>query len=104
MTKIVAVTACITGVAHTFMAKSNLEKYAKKEGYDIKVETQGGMGVENRLSQSEVDDADVVILAADTKVVDKERFDSKKIVQVGTSEVVKNGKKVIEDAINKVEV
>lgn len=103
MTKIVAVTACITGVAHTFMAKSNLEKFAKKEGCDISVETQGGMGVENRLSQSEVDRADVVILAADTKVVDKERFDDKKIVQVGTSDVVKNGEQVIKEAIDKIE-
>lgn len=102
MVKIVAVTACITGVAHTFMAKANLEKFAKKEGCDIKVETQGGMGIENRLSQSEIDGADIVIFAVDTKVVDRERFDNKKIFEVGTSAVVKDGEKVIKEALTKI--
>lgn len=97
--KIVAVTACIAGIAHTYMAAENLKKYAKKEGYDIKVETQGAMGIENKLSQKDIDEADIVIFAVDTTVSKEERFNDKKIYKVGTSEVVKNGKAAIEGAI-----
>ncbi|GAB5051819.1 PTS fructose transporter subunit IIB [Pediococcus ethanolidurans] len=97
--KIVAVTACIAGIAHTYMAAENLKKFAKKEGYDIKVETQGAMGVENRLSQSEIDAADVVIFAVDTNVQEPDRFEGKKTLKVGTSEVVKDGKSAIDQAI-----
>lgn len=100
MTKIVGITACIAGVAHTYMAAANLKKYAKKQGYDIKVETQGAMGIENRLKQSEIDEADVVIFAVDTTVRNVDRFDGKKILKVGTSEVVKDGKSTIDEAIN----
>lgn len=100
MTKIVAVTACIAGVAHTYMAAENLKKYAKKEGYDIKVETQGAMGVENELSQSDIDDADVAIFAVDTTITGQDRFENKKILKVGTSEVVKDGKSTIDKAID----
>ncbi len=97
--KIVAVTACIAGIAHTYMAAENLKKFAKKEGYDIKVETQGAMGVENRLSQSEIDAADVVIFAVDTNVQEPDRFEGKETLKVGTSEVVKDGKSAIDQAI-----
>lgn len=99
MTKIVAVTACITGIAHTFMAEANLKKVAKKEGIGIKVETQGGMGVQGKLSQKDVDEADVVILAADTKVVDLDRFAGKPTLKIGTSPVVKEPEEVIKKAL-----
>ncbi|WP_125762457.1 PTS fructose transporter subunit IIB [Companilactobacillus hulinensis] len=97
--KIVAVTACIAGIAHTYMAAENLKKYAKKEGYDIKVETQGAMGLENRLSQDDIDGADVVIFAVDTTVQESDRFDGKQILKVGTSEVVKDGQAAIDKAM-----
>ncbi|KRM95050.1 fructose-like phosphotransferase enzyme IIB component 2 [Liquorilactobacillus aquaticus DSM 21051] len=96
--KIVGVTACIAGIAHTYMAAANLKKFAKKENYDIKVETQGAMGIENELSQAEIDAADVVIFAVDTTVQNEERFTSKKILEVGTSKVVKDGRETIEAA------
>lgn len=98
--KIVAVTACIAGIAHTYMAAENLKKYAKKEGYQIKVETQGAMGLENRLSQDDIDSADVVIFAVDTTVQESDRFDNKQILKIGTSEVVKDGKSAIDKAID----
>ncbi|WP_294762153.1 PTS fructose transporter subunit IIB [uncultured Lactobacillus sp.] len=98
MSKFVAVTACIAGVAHTYMAAQNLKKYAKKNGDQIKVETQGAMGFENKLSAKDIAEADAVILAVDTNVREKERFDGKKIVKMGTSEVVKDGSKAIEKA------
>ncbi|KRN53187.1 hypothetical protein IV84_GL000411 [Pediococcus damnosus] len=85
------------------MAAENLKKYAKKEGYSIKVETQGAMGLENRLSQSDIDDADVVIFAVDTTVQEADRFEGKKVYKVGTSAVVKDGKAAIDNAVAQVE-
>jgi PTS system fructose-specific IIB component/fructose-specific PTS system IIB-like component len=99
MAKIVAVTACIAGIAHTYMAAANLKKYAKKEGHTIKVETQGAMGIENKLSDKDISEADVVIFAVDTTVQNSERFADKKILKVGTSEVVKDGKSTVDKAL-----
>lgn len=101
--KIVAVTACITGIAHTFMAEANLKKAAKKEGYEIKVETQGSMGRQNKITQQEVDEADVVILATDTKVVEEDRFKNKPTLKIGTAPAVKDGMAVIQEAIALIE-
>lgn len=66
--KIVAVTACPTGIAHTYMAAESLEKKAKELGYQIKVETRGSGGAKNVLTEKEIREADGVIIAADTKV------------------------------------
>ena len=65
---IVAITACSTGVAHTFMAAEALENEAKKRGYSIKAETRGSVGAKNKLSTEEVAAADLVIVAADIDV------------------------------------
>ncbi|HEY3384335.1 MAG TPA: fructose PTS transporter subunit IIB [Vicinamibacterales bacterium] len=80
--KLVAVTACPTGVAHTYMAAEQLEKTAKKLGHTIKVETQGAMGLENELSQADVDAADAAIIAADIALERPERFDRIRRVDV----------------------
>jgi fructose PTS system EIIB component len=88
--KIVAVTACPTGIAHTYMAAEQLEKTAKKLGYSIKVETQGAMGIENELTQPEIDAADVMILAADIAIEQIERFARIRKVQVPVQSVLKN--------------
>ena len=61
--KVVGVTACPTGIAHTYMAQEAIEKECRKRGFEVKVETQGGMGIEQELDQDEIDAADVVILA-----------------------------------------
>ncbi len=73
--KYIAVTACPTGIAHTYMAAENLEKTAKKLGHEIKVETQGAMGIENELTADDVRNADALILAVDIMVEKMERFD-----------------------------
>lgn len=96
--KIVAVTACPTGIAHTYMAAEQLEKTAKSLGHTIRVETQGAMGIENELSKKEILEADVAIFAVDIDVEQKDRFDGKKIVQVGVSEAIKNPKGVLAKA------
>ncbi|KMY49716.1 PTS fructose transporter subunit IIB [Peribacillus loiseleuriae] len=97
--KIIAVTACATGVAHTFMAASALKKGAKLMGNLIKVETQGATGVENELTEKDVNIAEVVIFAVDTKVRNKGRFDGKIILEVPVNAPIKNAEKVISDAL-----
>lgn len=96
--KIVAVTACPTGIAHTYMAAEQLEKTARALGHQIKVETQGAMGVENELSVKEIGEAEVAIFAVDIEVEGLDRFDGKKTVRVGVAEAIKNPKGVLAKA------
>ncbi|KAB2825129.1 PTS fructose transporter subunit IIB [Aliivibrio sp. S4TY2] len=72
--KIVAVTACPTGIAHTYMAADVLKKAAAKLGVSIKVETQGAMGVEEVLTPVDIVNADLVIIASDIEIENKSRF------------------------------
>jgi PTS system fructose-specific IIB component/fructose-specific PTS system IIB-like component len=88
--KIVAVTACPTGIAHTYMAAEQLEKTARRLGHSIKVETQGAMGIENKLSQADIDAAVVAIMAVDIAVEESERFDNIRKIQVPVQEALKN--------------
>ncbi|MGA2245030.1 MAG: PTS fructose transporter subunit IIB [Verrucomicrobiota bacterium] len=88
--KFVAVTACPTGIAHTYMAAAQLEKTAKKLGHTIKVETQGAMGIENELTQAEVDAADAVILATDIAIEQEERFSRARKIQVPVQAALKD--------------
>lgn len=97
--KIVAVTACPTGIAHTYMAAEALEKAAKKMGHTIKVETQGSIGIENKISTKEVAAADVVILAVDVAVKEEGRFKGKPIYRCEAQPVIKNAQKTIEEAL-----
>ncbi len=94
--KIVAVTACPTGIAHTYMAAEQLEKTAKSLGHQIKVETQGAMGIENELSAKDIREADIALFAVDIDVEQRERFNGKKIIQVPVQEAIKNPKAVLE--------
>ncbi len=87
---IVAVTACPTGIAHTYMAAESLEKMGKQLGHKIKVETQGAMGIENEISQVEIASADAVIFAVDIEVEQGERFAGKKIVRVPVKTAIKD--------------
>ena len=93
---IVGVTACPTGIAHTYMAAEQLEKTAKTLGHKIKVETQGAMGIENELSPEDVREADVVIFAVGIDVEQRDRFNGKKIIEVEVQEAIKNPKAVFE--------
>ncbi|ASN60731.1 PTS fructose transporter subunit IIB [Latilactobacillus curvatus] len=101
--KIIAVTACATGIAHTYMAAQALKKEAQKKGYLIKVETQGATGIENELSHKDCEIGEVVIFAVDTKVRNEERFEGKKILKVPVAAPIKNAEKVIEDALSLVD-
>jgi PTS system fructose-specific IIC component len=88
--KLVAVTSCPTGIAHTYMAAEQLEKTAKRLGHQIKVETQGSMGIENELLPDEIRAAEYVIFAAGIPVRNPERFAGAKILEVPVQEAIKN--------------
>lgn len=94
--KMLAVTACPSGVAHTYMAAEALEKAAKAKGIEIKVETQGSIGIENKITEDDVKNADVVILTKDIGIKEVERFSGLPIVKVGVSDVVRKSDKIIE--------
>nr|WP_294977486.1 PTS fructose-like transporter subunit IIB [uncultured Pseudomonas sp.] len=97
--KLVAVTACPTGVAHTFMAAEALQQAAQQLGYGLKVETQGSVGARNPLSAEDIAAADVVLLAADIEV-NSERFAGKRIFRCGTGVALKQPQAIIERALN----
>lgn len=97
--KIVAITSCPTGIAHTFMAAEGLQLGAKNLGYEIKVETQGSVGARNELTAEEIASADLVIIAADT-TVDTSRFQGKALFKSGTKPAIADGAKLIEKAFN----
>ncbi|MDG4561762.1 MAG: PTS fructose-like transporter subunit IIB [Candidatus Competibacter sp.] len=98
MAKIVAVTSCPTGIAHTIMAAEGLEQAAKQLGHDIQVETQGSVGTRNTLTESDIAAADVVIIAADTRV-DTARFIDKPLYETSTEPAIRDGAGVIEAAL-----
>ncbi len=93
--RIVAVTACPTGIAHTYMAAEKLERAAKKLGWSAKVETQGSMGIENELTAADVAAADAVLLAAGIAVRGRERFEGKRVVEVTVQEAIRNAEGVL---------
>jgi fructose-specific phosphotransferase system IIB component len=92
--KIVAVTACPTGIAHTYMAAARLEKVAKTLGHEIKVETQGAMGIENKLTEADISQAQIAILAVDIEIENRERFNGVKVIQVPLQEALKNAETI----------
>lgn len=92
--KILAVTACPVGIAHTYMAAENLQKAGKELGIDIKVETQGSTGVENALTDRDIEEADGIIIAAD-KSVDKERFVGKRVFVTGVQDGIRRPQELI---------
>jgi fructose-specific phosphotransferase system IIB component len=92
---LVAVTACPTGIAHTYMAAERLEKAGRKLGLSIKVETQGAMGIENELTAADVAAADAVILAVGIPVLRKERFAGKKIFEIPVQDAIKSAEGVL---------
>ncbi len=96
--KVLAVTACPTGIAHTYMAAEALEKAGKKLGVSIKVETNGSGGAKNVLTKKEIEECDGIIVAAD-KSVEMGRFDGKKVIKTKVSD----GIKIPEELINRIE-
>ena len=96
--ELLGITACPTGIAHTYMAAESLEQMGKELGHPIKVETQGQSGTKNKLTDEEIKNAKAIIIAADVKV-DLSRFDGKKILRTGVSDGIHKPKELIEKAL-----
>ncbi|NIJ87805.1 PTS system fructose-specific IIC component [Xanthomonas campestris] len=96
--RIVAITSCPTGIAHTFMAAEGLQQAAKKLGYQMRVETQGSVGAQDALTDDEIRAADVVIIAADREV-DLARFGGKRLFKSGTKPAINDGPALINKAL-----
>ncbi|MGG3999744.1 PTS fructose transporter subunit IIABC [Anoxybacillus kestanbolensis] len=96
--KVLAVTACPTGIAHTYMAADALKAKAKEMGVDMKVETNGSSGVKNELTQQEIEEAVAIIVAAD-KQVEMDRFDGKYVIQVPVADAIRKPEHLIDRAL-----
>ncbi|MBR3310814.1 MAG: PTS sugar transporter subunit IIA [Solobacterium sp.] len=96
---ILAVTACPTGIAHTYMAAEAIEKAAKAKGYQVKVETRGSGGAKNVLTDEEIEKADGIIVAADTNVP-MDRFDGKRVVECQVSKGINKPNELLEEIIS----
>jgi PTS system fructose-specific IIC component len=101
--KIVAITSCPTGIAHTFMAAEGLQEGARQLGYDIHVETQGSVGAGNPLTPEQIAEADVVLIAADREV-DRARFAGKRVLVSNTKPAITGGAALIEKALAEAKV
>ena len=97
--EILAITACPTGIAHTYMAAESLEKMGNQLGHKVKVETHGASGVKNKFTKEEIKNAKAVIIAADTKI-DLSRFDGKKIVKAKVADGINKPKELIEHVLS----
>ncbi|ETT64486.1 PTS fructose transporter subunit IIABC [Paenibacillus sp. FSL H8-0457] len=93
--KILAITSCPNGIAHTYMAAENLQKAGAKLGVEMKVETQGSIGVENQFTEQDIREADGIIIAADKTVV-KDRFVGKKLLVVGVQDGIRRPEELIQ--------
>lgn len=96
--RILAVTGCPTGIAHTYMAADALKAKAKDLGVDIKVETRGSGGAKNVLTDEEIASADAIIIASDTNV-DKDRFSGKVLIQAGVTDGIRRPAELINEAL-----
>lgn len=96
--KILAITACPVGIAHTYIAADKIAEAGNKLGYSIKVETHGSQGVKNHFTDKEIQDAEVIILATDIGI-DRSRFQNKRIYEVKVKEAISDPYKVINDSI-----
>lgn len=97
--RVLAVTACPTGIAHTFMAAESLEQHAKKKGISIKVETNGSGGVKNELTSADIKAAECIIIAADKNVA-MARFEGKPVIQTKVANGINKADELLEKAIS----
>nr|WP_122012432.1 PTS fructose transporter subunit IIB [Maliibacterium massiliense] len=97
--KIVGITACVAGIAHTYLVKEKIVQAAQELGHEVHIETQGSIGTEDTLTPEQIAEADVVIIAADIGVSGRSRFAGKRVLDVPMKLVMKSPKTLI----NKIE-
>lgn len=93
--KLVAVTACPSGVAHTYLAAESLEVAAKKYDIEIQVETQGSIGIENELTADDIKNADAVILTNNIGIKNEDRFKGKPVVRISAGDCINKAEGII---------
>lgn len=93
--KIVGITSCTVGIAHTYIAREKLISKGKELGIDVKIEAQGSAGIEFELTSSDIENADAVIIAADVQVSGKERFKGKPLIEIPISTAIKSPEKLL---------
>ena len=96
--EIIVISACSTGIASTYMAAEALELAGKTHGHEELSETQGTLGIENKVSDADAQAADIIILARDIKIQGMDRFEGKPILEVGVAEAIRNADEVIRQA------
>ena len=99
MAKIVAVKGCPTGITHTYIAAEMLESTGRAFGVEVIVETNGAIGIENRLTELDIKEAVAVIIASDVHV-DKERFKGKRLIEVNVARAISDATSLIKDALD----
>ncbi|WP_137626740.1 PTS fructose transporter subunit IIB [Lactiplantibacillus pingfangensis] len=102
--KIVGVTACTVGIAHTYMAREKLISAAENLGMEAHVETQGSAGMENQLTEQHIKDADIVIIAADVAITGEDRFHGKAVVKVPTNTAIQTPESLLRTIQKKLQV
>ena len=100
---IVCVTACPTGIAHTFMAAESLQNHAAAKGIEIKVETQGSLGLENEIDETDIARADGAIIASAIAIEGAKRFEGLPIIECSVEDPVSEGEAVIEALLDEIE-
>lgn len=101
--KIVGVTSCSTGIAHTYMAAEAIKKAANKMGYEAKVETQGSVGTEDRLTEEDIKSADLVLIASDVPISGRDRFEGlTNLYESGSEPFIVNAEDELKKALKKI--
>ncbi|WP_369352089.1 PTS fructose transporter subunit IIB [Ligilactobacillus agilis] len=98
--KVIGVTSCPSGVAHTYMSAEALRTAATKYNIKVKVETQGLSGIENRLTQDDIDEADFVVLTTDTSIIGINRFKGKKAIKIEARDLIDYADDLIEKLLD----
>lgn len=93
--QLVAVTACVSGVAHTYMAAERLEKLCQQEKWSVRIETQGALGVESELTDEDIRRADLVLLITDIELTGSERFEHCRYVKCGINAFLRDPQRVM---------
>lgn len=99
--KVVGVTSCSTGIAHTYMAAEALKKAAKSLGYEVKVETQGSVGTEDKLTEDDIKNANIIIIASDVPISGRDRFEGlDNVYESGSEPFIINADQELKKAID----
>lgn len=96
---VVGITACPTGIVHTYMAQESLEAECRRRGYEYHIETQGSIGIENELSEEDIDRADMIILAVSIQIEEEERFEGKNVYYGNVDEAISYPERILDKAL-----